>query len=112
MSNEHRQIKSMNSDDDKLVAAYERAFVPEDEHITSWFGDYSLWEIKYNTSEQDYFERYDKALEILGMTPEEYHRSDLVRGYTQEITEKLVKADSVGASEVEKSKKVHKQLQR
>ena len=60
-----------------LIATYEELFdVPSDECITSWFGDYHLWEIEHGTPDEKIVEAFDKALAALGISQDEYFANE------------------------------------
>lgn len=58
-----------------LIATYEEFFVPQEEHISYWYGDYGIHVIKNGTSDKKINEVKDKALEVLGLSEESYLRN-------------------------------------
>ena len=60
-----------------LIATYEELFaVDESKNITNYFGDYMLYEIKYGTPLETVAESYNKGLEALGITENEFEEND------------------------------------
>lgn len=58
-----------------LIATYEEFFVPQEEHISYWYGDYGIHVIKNGTSDKKINEVKDKALEVLRLSEESFLRN-------------------------------------
>lgn len=58
-----------------LIATYEEFFVPQEEHISYWYGDYGIHVIKNGTSDKKINEVKNKALEVLGLSEESFLRN-------------------------------------
>lgn len=56
-----------------LIATYEEVFnTPAEQKITYYFADYSMHDIKYGIDPQRIQTRYLQALDIMGLTNDEY----------------------------------------
>lgn len=73
---EEKQMKKECLHDD-LIATYEDVFnVPTEEKITEYAGDYSLHYIKRGISDEDIKISFEKALNALNITEEEFYKND------------------------------------
>lgn len=58
-----------------LIATYEEFFVPQEEHITYWYGDYGIHVIKNGITDEKINVVKNKALEVLGLSEESFLRN-------------------------------------
>lgn len=58
-----------------LIATYEEFFVPQEEHISYWYGDYGIHVIKNGITDEKINVVKDKALEVLGLSEESFLRN-------------------------------------
>lgn len=58
-----------------LIATYEEFFVPQEEHISYWYGDYGIHVIKNGITDEKINVVKNKALEVLGLSEESFLRN-------------------------------------
>lgn len=69
-----------------LVATYEELLdIPDEQRITDYFGDYGIHYFRYGVTEEQIRPVYDKALEAMEMTEEEFHGNHSAFVYRGEI---------------------------
>jgi len=60
--------------DAELIATYEEVYeIPNEDHVTSWWGDLAIYEFKYDVEIEKIQDRFEKALKAVNMTREEFN---------------------------------------
>lgn len=74
--------------DAELIATYEEVYkIPEENKVTSWWGDLGFHEFKYDVKPEKISERFEKSLKAVGMTKDEFNNFRYI--YRQTLIEKM-----------------------
>jgi len=74
--------------DAELIATYEEVYkIPEENKVTSWWGDMHLYEFKYEAEPEKIAEAFEKSLKAVGMTKAEFN--DYRYTYRQSLINKM-----------------------
>lgn len=94
-NNNEMQIYKRDTALAELISTYEDS-VKAEERITKWYGDYGVNEIKYTAPDELVKEKADKALEILGMSYNDY-----MKRYKESSTDMKIRLkEAFGAHQV------------